>query len=44
VAAFSVGLLFVPRLTRFAASAFSTLTISDFLQVAYRAAEDKAVG
>jgi Protein of unknown function (DUF1360) len=43
VAAFSVGLLFAPRLTRFAASVFSALTISDFLQVAYKAAEQKGL-
>jgi len=44
VAAFSVGLLFAPRLTRFVAAAFSALTISDFLQVAYKAAEEKGLG
>ncbi len=44
VAGFSVGLLFAPRLTRFVAAAFSALTISDFLQVAYKAAEDKGLG
>jgi hypothetical protein len=42
--AFSLGLLFAPRLTRFIASLFSALTISDFFQVAYKAAEDKALG
>jgi hypothetical protein len=44
VAAFSVGLLFAPRLTRFVASIFSALTLSDFLQVAYKAAEEKGLG
>jgi hypothetical protein len=44
VAAFSVGLLFAPRLTRFIASVFSALTISDFLQIAYKAAEEKGLG
>lgn len=44
VAAFSLGLLFAPRLTRFFASVFTALTISDFLQVAYKAAEDKGLG
>jgi hypothetical protein len=44
VAAFSVGLLFAPRLTRFIASMFSALTISDFFQIAYKAAEEKGLG
>lgn len=44
VAAFSVGHLFAPRVTRFVASIFSALTISDFFQIAYRAAEDKGLG
>lgn len=44
VAAFSLGLLFAPRLTRFLAAVFSALAISDFLQVAYKAAEDRALG
>jgi hypothetical protein len=44
VAAFSVGLLFAPRVTRFVASLFSALTISDFFQIAYKAAEDKGLG
>jgi hypothetical protein len=37
---FHVGLLFAPRTTRFTASVLSALTISDFLQIANRAAED----
>jgi Protein of unknown function (DUF1360) len=44
VAAFAVGLLFAPRLTRFIAAIFSALTISDFFQIAYKAAEDKGLG
>jgi Protein of unknown function (DUF1360) len=44
VAAFAVGLLFAPRLTRFLAALFSALTISDFLQIAYKAAEEKGLG
>jgi hypothetical protein len=44
VAAFSLGLLFAPRLTRFCAAIFSALTISDFLQIAYKAAEEKGLG
>jgi Protein of unknown function (DUF1360) len=44
VSAFSVGLLFAPRLTRFLAAVFSALTLSDFLQIAYKAAEEKGLG
>jgi hypothetical protein len=44
VAAFSLGLLFAPRLTRFVAAVFSALTVSDFLQIAYKAAEEKGLG
>ena len=44
VAAFSVGLLFAPRVTRFVASLFAAVTISDFFQIAYKAAEDKGLG
>lgn len=43
-AALSVGLLFAPRLTRFVAAVFSALTVSDFLQIAYKAAEEKGLG
>jgi hypothetical protein len=39
-----VGLLFAPRTTRLVASIFSALTISDFLQVAYKAAENRGLG
>lgn len=38
--AFHVGLLFAPRTTRFSASVLSAMTISDFLQIANRVAED----
>jgi len=44
VAAFALGLLFAPRLTRFLAAILSALTISDFLQIAYKAAEEKGLG
>jgi uncharacterized protein DUF1360 len=44
VSAFAIGLLFAPRLTRFLAAIFAALTISDFLQVAYKAAEEKGLG
>jgi uncharacterized protein DUF1360 len=44
VSAFAVGLLFAPRLTRFVAAVFSALTLSDFLQIAYKAAEEKGLG
>ena len=43
VAGFSVGLIFAPRVTRFVASLFSALTISDFFQIAYKAAEEKGL-
>jgi Protein of unknown function (DUF1360) len=44
VAAFSIGIVFAPRATRFVASLFSALTISDFFQIAYKAAEEKGLG
>jgi hypothetical protein len=44
VAAMSVGLVISPRLTRLIASIFSALTISDFFQIAYKAAEEKGLG
>jgi hypothetical protein len=44
VAAFAIGLLFAPRLTRFIAAVFTALTASDFLQIAYKAAEEKGLG
>ena len=43
-AGFHVGLLYAPRLTRLLASTLTALTISDFLQIAYKAAEDKGLG
>ncbi len=44
VAAFAFGLVFAPRPTRFVAAVFAALTISDFLQIAYKAAEEKGLG
>ncbi|HET7120767.1 MAG TPA: DUF1360 domain-containing protein [Solirubrobacterales bacterium] len=44
VAGFSLGLLFAPRLTRFIVAIFAALTISDFFQIAYKAAEKKGQG
>ncbi len=40
-AALTLGLIGAPRLTRLLSSVFVAHTISDFLQVAYRAAEDQ---
>jgi hypothetical protein len=42
--AFHLGLVAAPRTTRFAASVLTGLTISDFLQIAYRAAEERGLG
>lgn len=39
-----VGLVWAPRPTRLVASTFTALTISDFLQIAYKAAETKGLG
>jgi hypothetical protein len=39
-----LGLVVAPRATRFAASVLTGLTISDFLQIAYKAAEDRGLG
>jgi hypothetical protein len=44
VTAFALGLLFAPRLTRFLAGILSALALSDFLQIAYKAAEEKGLG
>ena len=41
---FHAGLLFAPRTTRFSASVLAAMSISDFLQVAYKAAEERALG
>jgi uncharacterized protein DUF1360 len=42
--AFHVGLLFAPRVTRVVASTLTALTLSDFLQIAYKAAENRGLG
>lgn len=42
--AFHAGLLFAPRATRFSASVLTALAISDFLQVAERAAQQRGLG
>jgi hypothetical protein len=39
-----VGLIYAPRTTRTVASTFTALTIADFLQIAYKAAEEKGLG
>jgi hypothetical protein len=41
---FHVGLVFAPRTTRLLASTLTALTISDFLQIAYKAAEERGLG
>jgi hypothetical protein len=41
---FHAGLLFAPRTTRFSASVLTAMTISDFLQIAYKAAEERGLG
>jgi hypothetical protein len=41
---FHAGLLFAPRATRFSASVLTAMSISDFLQIAYRAAEKRGLG
>jgi hypothetical protein len=43
-AGLNLGLLWAPRATRLVASTFTALTISDFLQIAYKAAEDRGLG
>jgi hypothetical protein len=43
-AGFNLGLLWAPRATRLLASTLTALTISDFLQIAYKAAEDRGLG
>ena len=42
--AFHVALLYAPRATRVVASTLTALTLSDFLQIAYKAAEDRGLG
>jgi hypothetical protein len=39
--AFHAGLLLAPRATRFSASVLSAMSVSDFLQIAYKAAEER---
>jgi|SRR5215210_455564 len=39
-----VGVIYAPRSTRTVASTFTALTIADFLQIAYKAAEEKGLG
>jgi hypothetical protein len=39
-----VGLLFAPRATRFSASVLTAMSISDFLQIAYKSAEERGRG
>src|SRR5437016_66823 len=41
--AFHAGLLFAPRATRVTASTLTALTLSDFLQIAYKAAEERGL-
>jgi len=41
-AGFAVGLVAAPRTTRFVAGMYAAETVSDFLQLAYKAAEDRA--
>jgi Protein of unknown function (DUF1360) len=41
---FHAGLLLAPRATRFSASVLTAMTISDFLQIAYLAAEERGLG
>jgi hypothetical protein len=41
---FHAGALFAPRATRVTASVLAALTISDFLQIAYKAAENRGLG
>jgi hypothetical protein len=41
-AGFAVGLVAAPRTTRFVAGIYAAETFSDFLQLAYQAAEDRA--
>lgn len=41
--AFTIGLVVAPRLTRFVAATLSAVTASDFLQVAYKTAEERGL-
>lgn len=40
-AGYAAGLLFAPRTTRFVGSIFAGYTVSDFLQLAYKASQDQ---
>jgi hypothetical protein len=40
-AAYALGLLFAPRVTRLVAAMLATASVSDFLQIAYKAAENR---
>jgi hypothetical protein len=42
--AFHAGLLLAPRATRLSASVLTAMTISDFLQIAFKAAEERGLG
>jgi hypothetical protein len=39
---FALGFVAAPRAARLVASIFAAMTISDFLQIPYRAAEEKS--
>ena len=41
--ALELGLIFAPRVTRIVAATFTALTLSDFLQIAYKAAEKRGL-
>lgn len=41
-AGFGVGLVAAPRVTRLVAASYSAMALSDFLQIAYRAAQERA--
>jgi hypothetical protein len=41
--AFHAGLVFAPRATRYSASVLTAMSISDFLQIAYKAAEERGL-
>ena len=41
--ALELGLVFAPRVTRLVAATFTAITISDFLQIAYKAAEKRGL-
>lgn len=42
-AGLSLGLVFAPRVSRFVASVFAAQSVSDFFQIAYKAAENKGL-